>query len=162
MWLDGPARFAADASLSQDDEGRMSFPKPSRGSALVASRLRRRERKAAEDAVMRAAKQRDGHRCRFPWCDFRGLELPLDACHVRHRGMGGNPSGDRTATTDQLICFCRRHHGLYDAGTHFDIQPQTPKGCDGPVDFTAPHGDSGRWEVFAAETIIGISVVRTT
>lgn len=131
-------------------------PKPKKGDARLDLATKRRDRKALEDATMRAAKDRDGHRCRFPWCQFRHLRV--EACHEVHRGMGGNPKGDRT-TRAALITFCIRHHQAWDHA-EFDARPMTPQGFDGPVEFYERNA-RGDWEVFAAERIIGISVVRT-
>lgn len=105
---------------------------------------------------MSAAKRRDGHQCRYPACEYKPLDLPIDACHSKHRGMGGNPSGDRTKR-ELLISFCRVHHGEWD-DHKWDVEPQTPQLLDGPVDFTALNPETGKWEVFASETVIGVSV----
>ena len=114
----------------------MSLQKPAKGSALLARRQRSASRRAAEQKAMQAAKRRDGHRCMFPGCPYRTLELPIDACHLHgwHRGMGGNPALDRT-TPQQIISLCRLHHGEYDAGL-IDIRPlDAHRGTDGPCEF---------------------------
>ena len=129
--------------------------KPLRGTSLLRSRGRTAERKAHEQREMRAAKRRDGGKCRWPHC--RHGNLPVDVCHETHRGSGGNPKGDRT-TRDQLIAFCRMHHGLWD--THeIDARPQTARGFDGPVDFYC-RTESGRMEIVASERSVGVSVMR--
>ena len=107
--------------------------KPAKGSALLARRQRSALRRAAEQKAMQAAKRRDGLRCMYPGCLYRTKDLPIDACHLRHRGMGGNPAVDRTRR-DQLISLCRIHHGQLDAGD-IDITPLTPRGTDGPCSF---------------------------
>lgn len=100
---------------------RCATPKPVRGSSLVAARMRRSERVSVEQAVMRQAVRLDGDKCRFPGCRHRSRKLPIDPCHARHRGMGGNPKGDRT-TLETVIALCRFDHGRYDAG-QLDIEP---------------------------------------
>jgi hypothetical protein len=107
-------------------------PKPMRGEAMLERRQRRREVTTHEDKEMRAAKRRDKV-CRYPLCEYRTQKLSLHACHLKHRGMGGNPKGDRT-TRDTLITLCARHHGLFDAG-QLDIQVMTDRGTDGPCGF---------------------------
>lgn len=39
----------------------------------------------------------------------------LEYAHLEHRGMGGNPTGDRTQP-EKLITLCFICHGLFDAG----------------------------------------------
>lgn len=132
--------------------------KPAKGSALLLRRINRKAVVAHEKKEMRAALVRDGHQCRFPRCEVRGL--PIDPCHLQHRGMGGNPKGDRTERKT-VIALCRIHHGWYDQG-ELDIEPLTPELFDGPCD----------WYVFstveypirrlhwATESRIGISETR--
>jgi hypothetical protein len=110
----------------------MNLIKPRRGAALVARRERHKLLKHAESDVMRQAKARDRFRCRVPSCPHK--DLPTDACHFRHRGMGGNPAGDRT-TRETIITLCRLHHGDYDTG-RLTITPGTSHGFDGPCAFT--------------------------
>jgi hypothetical protein len=91
---------------------------------------------------MRAAKTRDGHRCRVPRCEYRRQGMPIDACHLTHRGMGGNPSGDRT-TRDQIVSLCRIHHGLLDQGL-MHVEPLTSAIADGPLEFFSVDGSLRR------------------
>lgn len=137
----------------------MSFPKPVRGTALIERRQRRLDRVAAEQKVMQAALKRDGQKCRNPLCGFKkSLELPIDACHAfKHRGLGGDPSGERTADTKLIIAFCRGCHGLFDAG-EFDIEPLTLDWCDDVCAFFYKNPESGRMEQKATETKLGVSV----
>jgi hypothetical protein len=107
--------------------------KPARGSALLARRERRAARVQSEQRAMRAAKTRDKHRCRVPRCEFARKDMPIDACHLTHRGMGGNPSGDRT-TRDQVVSLCRIHHGLLDRGV-MGIHAETSLLADGALSF---------------------------
>jgi hypothetical protein len=130
--------------------------KPMRGEFLIERRERSAARSAAEDAVMQAALKRDNRKCRNPRCTFKGRQLPVDPCHAfRHRGMGGNPKLDRTASTDLIISLCRGCHGLLDAGK-LEIEPQTPEWCDGLVAFHAPNRD-GRMIRIATEVQFGIA-----
>lgn len=97
------------------------IPKPAPGTALKAKRRRKAQATRREQQIMTQAKVRDGYRCRV--CGRPGT----DAAHLRHRGMGGNPAGDRT-TLENLICLCRRCHRKFDA-KQFDI----PTGWDYPL-----------------------------
>lgn len=134
-----------------------TFFKDPRGTALLHSRARRAERTAHEQREMQAALKRDGRVCRWPACEYRTKDLPIDPCHVfQHRGMGGDPSGDRTRQ-DLIMAACRMHHGLIDNGT-CEVHALTDKGTDGPVMFFKKHPETGRMEHVATETRIGVSV----
>ena len=143
----------------------VTFPKPLRGTATLARRQRRVDLVKHEQREMAAAKRRD-RGCRWPGCTMvKKFRLALHACHsMQHRGMGGNPSGDRTRR-DQLITFCAWHHGLFDRA-FIDVQPRTGRGTDGPVDFYAmppidPFAISPKpnpLEIAFSETSIGVSV----
>lgn len=112
------------------------LPKPLKGSAQLARVERKAAQKRCEAAILREVKRRD-RGCRYPGCR---LPLVLHAAHLRHRGMGGNPSGDRT-TRDQVITLCARHHDWYDRLVAIDIAPLTPRGTDGPCEFFRREGD---------------------
>lgn len=132
--------------------------KPARGTKLLEHRKRSAESKAFEKSVMREAKVRDGWQCRFPNCEFRAKELPIDVCHERHRGIGGNPTGDRTDRR-YLISYCRIHHGMYDRH-EIDHEHLAPlKGADGPCAFYR-RIESGRMECVAVERMIGMPEMR--
>lgn len=135
--------------------GRPPLTKPGKGEKLVEHRDKTAKEKAHEQKEMQAALKRDERKCRVPRCEHAGKKLPIDPCHQQHRGIGGNPSGDRT-TRATIISLCRVHHGLYDKCEVLDIQPQTAKVFDGPCDFLAPV--DGKWTVFASEKTIGVSV----
>lgn len=136
----------------------VTFPKPLRGDGLLASRQRTKDRKAHEERVMGEAKRRDGSVCRWPDCEYKTDRLPIDPCHLVHRGMGGDPKGTRT-TKDSIIALCRKHHGLMDAAL-IEIEPQTEQGTDGPCAFYELR-EGGRMECIAIEVRIGVSVART-
>jgi hypothetical protein len=136
----------------------ISLAKPTRGTALLEHRQRRAELVQHERREMQAAKKRDGNKCRVPYCEFASMKLPIDVAHMRHRGMGGNPKGDRTERR-LLVTLCRRHHGLYD-GAELEIEPMTAALMDGPLLF-AQLSESGHMETFAVERSIGVSETRT-
>jgi len=106
--------------------------KPRKGAMLTARRERHKLLKKAEKDTMRQAKKRDRFKCRVPTCTHK--ELPTDPCHLKHRGMGGNPAGDRTERST-VITLCRIHHGDWDAG-RLKITPADDFiGFDGPCAF---------------------------
>jgi hypothetical protein len=87
--------------------------KPSRTARKKAKRKTAYDRMTEEWSNKRAAKHRDGHRCRFPLCGCRKLGVKLDArleaSHDQHKGMGGNPAGDRSVT-ELLVSLCLHRH----------------------------------------------------
>ena len=128
------------------------FPKPAKGTAYLASKERRADRRDAEQREMHAALVRDKRQCRIPGCTgkFRGLELAKDAAHIfRHRGMGGNPALDRTHRSD-IACLCRRCHAMLDGGL-LEIQPITDAGTDGALAFFRKHEETGSMIHFFTE-----------
>lgn len=136
-------------SLVDDFHERTAKPRQPKGSALLAARQRRHERVAAEQAIMREAVRLDGKKCRNPRCQTRSKRIPVDPCHLRHRGMGGNPTGDRT-TIETVIALCRVCHGLYDS-TVLDIEPLTPRGLRGACAWYLTDPETGERKHIATE-----------
>lgn len=108
----------------------MSGPnwKPLKGAYVLERKRKQREHKAREASVMAAVKAADEHRCRVPGCRYR--DVPVDVAHVVHRGMGGNPSEDRTVP-ELLQTLCRIHHSMFDRGD-LHIEPLTRQQYRGP------------------------------
>jgi hypothetical protein len=95
-----------------------------------AHRSTARKQKTAETAHMRTVRHRDRD-CRWPECPcHRRLNPTLEVAHLTHRGMGGNPAGDRSEP-HRMILLDRETHQALDAGT-LKITPQTRKGTAGP------------------------------
>lgn len=136
----------------------MNLAKPLRGAYLLERRERRSAVVAAEQKAMQAALVRDGRKCRWPACEHRTMKLPIDPCHRRHRGMGGNPAGDRTERAS-IISLCRVHHGLYDAHL-LEIEPLGAEGFDGLCAFYLRDVETGHLDHVATERRIGESVTR--
>ncbi len=109
--------------------------KDPKGTATKARRARSRKAHAAESAIMQESVRLQGGVCRWPGCDCRRRGLRIDPAHQRdrHRGIGGNPAGDRT-TLDTIMAFCRERHRQYDA-SQIDYEARTDKGTLGPCDF---------------------------
>jgi hypothetical protein len=61
-----------------------------------------RRTRTAPPALRRAVHERDHHRCRFPGCESRKVDLH----HIQHWSNGGRTS------QDNLILLCRRHHRI--------------------------------------------------
>jgi hypothetical protein len=139
-------------------------PKPAKGSHWLEGRERRAERKAREDAAMAEARRRDlanCHGCRWPRCEFMSRKPRLEVAHVlQHRGMGGDRT-DTSARTqrDRLMLLCFLHHARVDTG-RAEVKPQTRDGTDGPCDYFI-ESESGRMELVASESRIGVSVERS-
>lgn len=85
---------------------------------------------------MAASVRLQGGVCRWPGCDCRRRGIKVDPAHwkvVGHRGIGGNPSGDRTRL-DGIMALCRNRHEDYDH-SRIDFEPLSDKGTLGPCEF---------------------------
>lgn len=105
------------------------------GSRKVARGLKRKDRKATEDKMMAASRRRDGY-CRFPLCGCRKFNIVAHVSHARHRGAGGNPSGDRTTTESTLLVCATRHKEnrvAIDRGTLRWLPLDKKLGANGPI-----------------------------
>lgn len=92
------------------------------------------DRQAREKKAMADVRKRDKG-CRFPLCRCRRVGIRLEVAHTDHRGMGGNPAGDRTdpATMVQL-CAWRHTQGVFalDKGTLRWV-PMSTLGANGSI-----------------------------
>jgi len=131
--------------------------KPRKGETLLDHRDKTDAEKAHERKLMRQCLALDEHKCRVPRCAYTGRKLPIDPCHKVHRGIGGNPKGDRT-TLETLIALCRIHHGDYDGG-RLDIDELTPRGFRDRCDYYAVAPDGARTHI-GSDKVIGISEER--
>lgn len=133
----------------------MAFtPKPLKGTFRLERQGRRSKRVMAENTVIVEAKTRDGRRCRYPRCKLR---MVMHGSHLgKHRGMGGNPLGDRT-TRDNIITQCAQHHQEFDLDL-IDIRPLTNQGADGPCEFY--RWINGEWVFVGRERTIHLSEPR--
>jgi len=142
----------------------VTFGRPRKPPGITAKRraAKSRKLKAAESAHKAEARARDGAggdeltgRCRFPLCGCAG-RAPLGSSrldgkgfywievshYVKHKGMGGDPTGARSQATD-LICLCNwRHKEARFSIDHKNLRavPLTDQGANGPV----------AWEMFLA------------
>ena len=69
----------------------------------------RRAEIAHEEAEKRKVRKREKFACRFPLCGCRKLKLRLEVSHDKHKGAGGNPSGDRSIAKLMVLLCVHRH-----------------------------------------------------
>src|SRR5216110_2341889 len=92
------------------------------------------KRKGKEDGEKRKVRGRDRY-CRMPLCGCRKFRLALHVSHSRHKGMGGNPAGDRSLAALMLLVCSARHKEnriAIDRGT-LRWRALTRAGANGPV-----------------------------
>ena len=70
--------------------------------------LKRRKAASLEDKQKAEVRQRDGY-CRFPLCGCRRFKLRLEVAHASHKGIGGNPRGDRSDPRLMILLCSARH-----------------------------------------------------
>lgn len=119
-----------------------SFWKPSRTKRKLREKKTRKARVKHERDAKAEVRRRDKF-CRFPLCGCRRAQLAVEArtevSHARHKGMGGNPAGDRsTAGQMVLLCLHRHQYGIVSrhAGT-LRARYLTRRGFDGPIAWEA-------------------------
>lgn len=108
--------------------------KEERVSKKVRRFIQRSERKLEEDKQMGKVRKRDKY-CRFPLCGCKRFRLALHVSHQQHRGMGGNPAGDRTQPESMVYVCAARHREnpvSIDRGT-LRWEPLTEAGANGPI-----------------------------
>jgi len=122
----------------------MTFGRPLRRAPGPTARRRAakgRRLKTAEGANKARVRARDGSqtplqgRCRFPLCGCHMLGLFVEVSHQRHKGMGGDPTGERSLPAG-MICLCNWRHK--EAPVSIDRGrlrwvPLTDQGANGPV-----------------------------
>jgi hypothetical protein len=93
---DGPAISTAALQLIGCNATISTMVHDADGSVLSVGRRTR----TPSPALRRAVRERDRHRCRFPGCESRRVDLH----HIRYWSNGGHTS------QDNLLSLCRRHH----------------------------------------------------
>ena len=131
------------------------FDRRPKGPTAKRRAAKSRRLKAAENKNKAAVRARDGAGgleltglCRFPTCGCHfeggfgrpGSKAFVEVSHQTHKGMGGDPTGDRSAPA-LMICVCNWRH----KEARFSIDkktirwvPLTDAGANGPV----------AWEMF--------------
>jgi hypothetical protein len=133
--------------------------KPSRTARKLAERKADVALEAHEDVEKAAVRRRD-RLCRFPLCGCRKLGLRREVSHDAHKGMGGNPAGDRSdRRTMVLLCVHRHQHGAVSRhkGT-LRAAYLTAKGYEGPVAWWVDLSEVGQppaWLEVARESAPG-------
>jgi Domain of unknown function (DUF222) len=118
---DGPAISISTAQML-GCVAALSWMQHDRGGAVLALGRRRRRPSAA---IRRAARERDGCRCRFPGCESRRVDLH----HIQHWANGG------ATDLGNLLSLCKHHHMLvHERGYLIAAQP------GGTVAFYQPDG----------------------
>lgn len=101
--------------------------------------------------------------CRFPLCLCSMVGLFAEVSHRRHKGMGGDPTGERSATGLMLLVCNARHKDSkvsIDKGT-VRWEPLTAAGADGPIVWWIDLGaisdtvPLGTWFEVGRETVRG-------
>jgi hypothetical protein len=116
--------------------------KPSRTARKLATLKARKDLKGQEDREKAKVRRRD-RGCRFPLCGCRKAGLRGEVSHDEHKGMGGNPPGDRSSTRTMVhLCFHRHQDGAISRhkGTLKSVY-LTPQGYDGPVAWLVDLGE---------------------
>jgi len=130
----------------------LMFPKPTRTASRSVAQQKRAEARKHEREEKAAVRLRD-RRCRFPLCACRLSVKPiLEVAHTTHKGMGGNPAGDRSDRRT-MVLLCRQRHqdgevSLHKGTLRVVFQDQR-KGFEGHVDWQVRQGS--RWVTVARE-----------
>lgn len=123
------------------------FWKPSTTDRKKTEKVTKAELRELERLAKSAVRHRD-RVCRFPLCGCKKLGLRLEVAHADHKGMGGNPEGDRS-TPDRMILLCTHRHQDGAVSLHKGTlwaKPLTAEGYNGPV----------RWLIDAATLFPGL------
>ena len=150
---DGPA-ISVSAAQMLGCAAALSWMRHDRGAVLALGRRRRRP----SSAIRRAARERDGCRCRFPGCESRRVDLH----HVVYWSEGGRTD------LDNLVSLCKYHHMLvHERGFLIAAMPgcafafYRPDGTALPASPALPSPDGSIEEAHGAEitpeTIIPLS-----
>ena len=135
----------------------MMFPKPSRTERVKVELSSKRAGKRAELDAKAAVRRRDKV-CRFPLCGCRRLGLRLEVSHEEHKGMGGNPAGDKNVP-ENLVLLCVHRHQDGAISRHkgtLRVRFLSRAGFDGPVAWMVDLGTtSPRWTEVAREVAPG-------
>lgn len=133
--------------------------KPSRTARKLAKAADLKKLRTNEANEKKHVRRRD-KKCRFPLCGCRKLGLRLEVSHDRHKGMGGNPAGDRN-TRRELVLLCVHRHQDGAISRHkgtLKARYLTAKGYEGPVAWLVDLAEVGlpaEWTEVARERAVG-------
>jgi hypothetical protein len=108
--------------------------KPARVSEATRRRAKHARLKREEMVNKQEVRDRDVL-CRFPRCTCFHKNLRLDVSHSEHKGMGGDPTGERSAP-ELMVLLCHERH--MNARISVDKKtlrwiPLTDDGAKGPI-----------------------------
>jgi hypothetical protein len=107
----------------------LKFPKPQRGSRVLAKEQADAEAATIEKREKGAAKKRDG-RCRWP--EAHKCRLGLEAAHIQDASLGG-PMDRRNLVT---VCAWLHRRGPESIhGKQLQVRCETADGAQGPLSF---------------------------
>jgi hypothetical protein len=119
--------------------------------------LKKRKTDAVENSHKDEVRKRDRY-CRFPLCGCDTFKLSRHVAHLRHKGMGGNPAGDRSGASHMILLCSARHKDnqvSVDQGTLRIVPLVRKKGTAGPCAFyieATVLGSPGKWLEVGHET----------
>lgn len=126
------------------------------GTNFKGPRVSTKERRRRKTAPLRTAERKNKNkvrqrdvRCRFPLCKCHAFGLALHVAHLSHKGMGGDPTGERSQPELMILLCIRRHRESaisIDKGT-LECQPLTAAGTAGPVSWWLKLRDGEWWEL---------------
>ncbi len=108
-----------------------------KGPRTTTATLRRRKHdrlKHTEDKNKEFVRERD-RVCRFPLCPCFEFGLFLEVSHAEHKGMGGDPTGERSSPAGMLlVCNYRHKEAKYSLDKKtLRWLPLTDQGANGPI-----------------------------
>lgn len=121
--------------------------RPSRAARKADERKTKLDRKAHEEREKKKVRLRD-RRCRFPRCGCHKLKLRLEVSHSGgHKGMGGNPSGDRSLAESMVLLCVTRHQDSLTSVHRGTIRTVylTDRSYAGPVAWLVDSGTLARY-----------------
>jgi len=130
--------------------GSVAVPKPIRGQRLLDKDARAKEAKAIEAREKKAAKRRDGGRCRWPEKHF--CKGGMESAHIRDASLGGDMHRSNLVT---LCAWLHRRGPVSIHGKQLYIEPQTAVGADGALAFYQ-QGVDGNMYLVAREVAVGV------
>ena len=137
-----------------------SFPKPSKGSALLERRHKRAAIVAHEKAEKAKVVARDGAKtCRLvPHCPERDK---FETAHLDDKGMGGDHGNRTDAATMVRSCFWHHQGSRSLHSKDLRVEYLTPEQANGPIEVWSrvPPGDNrhGSWYLLKRETSCGVN-----
>lgn len=110
-----------------------NFKQP-RISQKVQRGIKRQARDLAEEKNKREVRRRD-KKCRFALCGCHRFRLAKHVAHLKHKGIGGDPDGERSLPMHMIqVCIARhREHAFSIDKKTIECRPLTKSGTNGPV-----------------------------